>query len=138
MRGRSKPGHNVLVFFLMIRRPPRSTLFPYTTLFRSRRPTEVIDRFWFKSVYFTEPGGALFEVATDGPGFGVDEAPEELGTSLGLPPLLDRPRAPRGPARGTRQWAAPGGWAPPTMICILMHYADTHAPARPRLLGRPR
>ena len=58
-----------------------------------RRPTEVIDRFWFKSVYFTEPGGALFEVATDGPGFGVDEAPEELGTSLVLPPWLERQRA---------------------------------------------
>ena len=58
-----------------------------------RRPTEVIDRFWFKSVYFTEPGGALFEVATDGPGFGVDEAPEELGTALVLPPWLERQRA---------------------------------------------
>lgn len=58
-----------------------------------RRPTEVIDRFWFKSVYFTEPGGALFEVATDGPGFGVDEAPEELGSSLVLPPWLESRRA---------------------------------------------
>jgi glyoxalase family protein len=58
-----------------------------------RRPTEVIDRFWFKSVYFTEPGGALFEVATDGPGFGVDESPEELGTALVLPPWLERQRA---------------------------------------------
>ena len=38
-----------------------------------RRPTEVIDRFWFKSVYFLEPGGVLFELATDGPGFTVDE-----------------------------------------------------------------
>ena len=38
-----------------------------------RRPTEVIDRFWFKSVYFLEPGGVLFELATDGPGFAVDE-----------------------------------------------------------------
>jgi glyoxalase family protein len=58
-----------------------------------RRPTEVIDRFWFKSVYFTEPGGALFEIATDGPGFGVDEAPAELGTSLVLPPWLEPRRA---------------------------------------------
>ena len=38
-----------------------------------RRPTEVIDRFWFKSVYFLEPGGVLFELATDGPGFTADE-----------------------------------------------------------------
>ena len=44
-----------------------------------RRPTEVIDRFWFKSVYFLEPGGVLFELATDGPGFTVDEDPKSLG-----------------------------------------------------------
>ena len=56
------------------------------------RPTEVIDRFWFRSVYFKEPGGALFEIATDGPGFSVDEAPESLGTSLVLPPWLEPSR----------------------------------------------
>ncbi len=44
-----------------------------------RRPTEVIDRFWFKSVYFLEPGGVLFELATDGPGFTADEPLEHLG-----------------------------------------------------------
>lgn len=54
-----------------------------------RRPTDVIDRFWFKSVYFLEPGGVLFELATDGPGFTVDEAPEELGSRLILPPWLE-------------------------------------------------
>lgn len=53
------------------------------------RPTEVIDRFWFRSVYFKEPGGALFEIATDGPGFAVDEAPERLGEQLVLPPWLE-------------------------------------------------
>lgn len=58
-----------------------------------RHPTSVIDRFWFKSVYFKEPGGALFEIATDGPGFGVDESMEELGTSLVLPPWLEGKRA---------------------------------------------
>jgi len=52
-------------------------------------PTEVIDRFWFKSVYFKEPGGALFEIATDGPGFAVDESPETLGEQLILPPWLE-------------------------------------------------
>jgi len=57
-----------------------------------RRPTEVIDRFWFKSVYFKEPGGALFEVATDGPGFGVDEPLEQLGARLVLPPWLEQRR----------------------------------------------
>ncbi|HEX8899252.1 MAG TPA: ring-cleaving dioxygenase, partial [Chthoniobacterales bacterium] len=50
------------------------------------RPTPVIDRFWFKSVYFPEPGGVLFELATDGPGFGVDEDMAHLGESLVLPP----------------------------------------------------
>ena len=56
-------------------------------------PTPVIDRFWFKSVYFKEPGGVLFELATDGPGFAVDEAPERLGQSLVLPPWLESQRA---------------------------------------------
>ncbi len=56
-------------------------------------PTEVIDRFWFRSVYFKEPGGVLFELATDGPGFAVDEAPERLGESLVLPPWLEAHRS---------------------------------------------
>ncbi|HUP23786.1 MAG TPA: ring-cleaving dioxygenase [Thermoanaerobaculia bacterium] len=55
-------------------------------------PTPVIDRFWFKSVYFREPGGVLFELATDGPGFAVDEDPEHLGESLVLPPWLETSR----------------------------------------------
>jgi glyoxalase family protein len=58
-----------------------------------RRHTDVIDRFWFKSVYFREPGGALFEIATDGPGFTVDETPETLGKRLVLPPWLEPRRA---------------------------------------------
>jgi glyoxalase family protein len=56
------------------------------------RPTEVIDRFWFKSVYFREPGGVLFEFATDGPGFALDENPEHLGEQLILPPWLEEYR----------------------------------------------
>jgi glyoxalase family protein len=56
------------------------------------RPTPVIDRFWFRSVYFREPGGALFEVATDGPGFAVDEDPAALGERLVLPPWLEPQR----------------------------------------------
>ena len=51
--------------------------------------TPVIDRFWFKSVYFQEPGGVLFELATDGPGFSVDEDPAHLGETLVLPPFLE-------------------------------------------------
>jgi glyoxalase family protein len=56
------------------------------------RPTPVIDRFWFKSVYFKEPGGVLFEVATDGPGFAIDEDRGHLGETLVLPPWLETER----------------------------------------------
>ncbi len=56
-------------------------------------PTEVIDRFWFKSVYFREPGGVLFEFATDGPGFALDENPAHLGEQLILPPWLEPDRS---------------------------------------------
>ena len=51
--------------------------------------TPVIDRFYFHSVYFREPGGVLFEIATNPPGFTVDEKAEELGTHLVLPPWLE-------------------------------------------------
>ena len=51
--------------------------------------TPVIDRFYFHSVYFREPGGILFEIATNPPGFMVDEKAEELGTQLVLPPWLE-------------------------------------------------
>jgi glyoxalase family protein len=57
-----------------------------------RRPTPMIDRFWFKSVYFLEPGGVLFELATEGPGFAVDEDPDHLGEALVLPPWLEPQR----------------------------------------------
>lgn len=57
------------------------------------QPTPLIDRFWFRSVYFKEPGGVLFELATDGPGFGVDEDMEHLGERLVLPPWLETHRA---------------------------------------------
>ena len=74
------------------------------------RPTPVIDRFWFRSIYFREPSGVLFEVATLGPGFDTDEDPEHLGEKLVLPPKfeslrdkieatvtpLENPRAPAG------------------------------------------
>jgi glyoxalase family protein len=58
-----------------------------------RRPTPVIDRFWFQSVYFLEPGGVLFELATDGPGFDRDEAADRLGEQLILAPWLESRRA---------------------------------------------
>ncbi|MFL6400229.1 MAG: ring-cleaving dioxygenase, partial [Nitrososphaeraceae archaeon] len=48
----------------------------------------VIDRVYFHSVYFREPGGVLFEIATNPPGFTIDEKADELGTHLTLPPWL--------------------------------------------------
>jgi glyoxalase family protein len=57
------------------------------------QPTGVINRFWFKSIYFREPGGALFEIATDGPGFAIDEDASTLGEQLILPPFLEQHRA---------------------------------------------
>lgn len=56
-------------------------------------PTAVIDRFYFRSVYFKEPGGVLFELATDGPGFTADEDLAHLGEQLALPPWLESRRA---------------------------------------------
>ncbi len=52
-------------------------------------PTPVIDRQYFQSVYFREPGGVLYEIATDGPGFTVDEEMQSLGESLMLPPQYE-------------------------------------------------
>jgi glyoxalase family protein len=57
------------------------------------RPTDVIDRFYFRSVYFFEPSGVLCEIATIGPGFGVDEDESHLGERLSLPPRLEPMRA---------------------------------------------
>ena len=57
------------------------------------RVTPEIDRFYFHSIYFREPGGILFEIATDGPGFATDESVESLGASLALPPFLEGQRA---------------------------------------------
>lgn len=56
---------------------------------RVSQVTPVIDRFYFHSVYFREPGGVLFEIATDGPGFATDEDPAHLGERLALPPFLE-------------------------------------------------
>ena len=55
--------------------------------------TPLIDRYYFESVYFREPSGILFELATDGPGFHTDESLETMGTRLALPPFLEPHRA---------------------------------------------
>jgi glyoxalase family protein len=56
-------------------------------------PSPIIDRFWFRSIYFREPSGVLFELATLGPGFAVDEDPDRLGESLVLPPAFEHLRS---------------------------------------------
>jgi glyoxalase family protein len=55
-------------------------------------PSPIIDRFWFRSIYFREPNGILFEIATLGPGFSLDEDPEHLGEKLILPPAFEHLR----------------------------------------------
>ncbi|MCU1312442.1 MAG: Glyoxalase/bleomycin resistance protein/dioxygenase, partial [Acidobacteriaceae bacterium] len=55
--------------------------------------TPVLDRTYFHSIYFREPGGVLFEIATDPPGFTFDEPIESLGEALKLPPWLEPKRA---------------------------------------------
>lgn len=60
---------------------------------RMLNPTPVLDRNYFTSIYFREPGGVLFEVATAGPGFTADESKEHLGEALKLPPQYESDRA---------------------------------------------
>ena len=71
-------------------------------------PTEAIDRFYFKSVYFREPGGILYELATLGPGFTADEPLETLGEALSLPPayehVRDQVERTLTPLPDTRRW----------------------------------
>jgi glyoxalase family protein len=73
----------------------------------------VIDRFYFKSIYFREPSGVLFEIATLGPGFATDEPAESLGERLSLPPdfehLRERIEPVLTPIRNPREdWARQG------------------------------
>jgi len=79
-------------------------------------PTPVIDRFYFRSIYFREPSGVLFEIATIGPGFAVDEPAEHLGEALSLPPAfehlrpqLERVLTPLPPTRRTAEPATASG-----------------------------
>jgi glyoxalase family protein len=55
-------------------------------------PSPIMDRTYFRSIYFREPSGVLFEIATDGPGFAIDEPVESLGTALRLPPQFEARR----------------------------------------------
>ena len=60
---------------------------------RSFNVSPVMDRIYFHSIYYREPGGVLFEIATNNPGFTADQSAEELGRKLMLPPWLEKHRA---------------------------------------------
>ena len=81
-------------------------------------PTPVIDRFYFRSIYFREPGGVLFELATMGPGFTADEPAETLGERLSLPPdyehLRERLDGVLTPLPDTRPWRRAGRTGAPS------------------------
>ncbi|MGN7750222.1 ring-cleaving dioxygenase [Sinorhizobium sp. 22678] len=83
------------VHHVAFRAPDVETLHRWTErLAEFRLPSSgEVERFYFRSLYFREPNGILFEIATDGPGFAVDEPMETLGESLSLPPFLERKRA---------------------------------------------
>jgi glyoxalase family protein len=79
---------------------PQRNLDFYTDVLGLRlvKLTPVMDRTYFHSIYYREPGGILFEIATDPPGFALDEPPEHLGERLMLPPQVERHRATLEPA----------------------------------------
>lgn len=91
-RGRTGPG---TVHHVAMRTRDEATQLAWRDrlIEAGHRVTPVRDRQYFKSIYFREPGGVLFELATDGPGFTLDEDVDRLGSTLKLPPWLDDRRA---------------------------------------------
>ena len=83
------------VHHLALRTPDDDTYQGWVERLKSlRMPSSgPVDRFYFRSLYFREPGGILFEIATDGPGFATDEPLDKLGQRLALPPFLEPRRA---------------------------------------------
>ncbi len=83
------------VHHLALRTPNQDTYQEWADRLRTLRvpSSGPVDRFYFRSLYFREPNGILFEIATDGPGFAVDEPLETLGQKLALPPFLEARRA---------------------------------------------
>ncbi|MFC4625689.1 ring-cleaving dioxygenase [Daeguia caeni] len=83
------------VHHVAFRTPDVETMHEWMERLRSLRvpSSGEVERYYFRSLYFREPNGILFEIATDGPGFTVDEPLESLGESLSLPPFLEDQRA---------------------------------------------
>ncbi|RQP20095.1 MAG: ring-cleaving dioxygenase, partial [Brucella intermedia] len=82
------------VHHVAFRTPDQESMQEWVERLRSvRMPSSgEVERYYFRSLYFREPNGILFEIATDGPGFAVDEPLESLGESLSLPPFLEGKR----------------------------------------------
>ncbi|MDO5642916.1 MAG: ring-cleaving dioxygenase [Paracoccus sp. (in: a-proteobacteria)] len=83
------------VHHVAFRVPDPAAITAWTTHLREARipSSGEVERYYFRSLYFREPGGNLFELATDGPGFAVDEPFETMGEALSLPPFLEPRRA---------------------------------------------
>jgi glyoxalase family protein len=92
-RGRGQPGAGTIHHVAFRVTEATQPAWREMLIDRGLRPTEIIDRTWFKSVYARTPGGVLFEFATETPGYTVDEEPAELGSSLVLPEFLEDRRA---------------------------------------------
>src|SRR5690625_2621816 len=88
-----KPGRGS-IHHLAIRVKDEAELLYWDEIVRKRgfQSSGVVDRFYFKSLYFRESNGILFEIATDGPGFTIDDDIETLGETLKLPPFLEKDR----------------------------------------------
>jgi glyoxalase family protein len=95
--GRMSRGHNGAgtVHHIALRVPDDAQQEAWLHLLREAgmNVSSVMDRCYFRSIYFREPGGILFEIATDGPGFTADEPADQLGRSLRLPPWMEPQRA---------------------------------------------
>jgi glyoxalase family protein len=83
------------VHHVAFRTPDEATYQGWIDRLRSLRvpSSGPVDRYYFRSLYFREPHGILFEIATDGPGFATDEPADSLGERLALPPFLEPRRA---------------------------------------------
>jgi glyoxalase family protein len=91
------------------------------------RPTDQIDRCYFRSVYFREPGGVLFEIATDEPGFTLDEPKDALGTTIKLPPWYEARRAEIVAALPPIAWERRAAASPGRQNSSLARWPDMHS-----------
>jgi len=89
---RGIPGAGTVHHVAWASTPEEHEAWEHRVLEAGGSPTPVIDRFYFRSIYFREPSGVLFEIATIGPGFDVDEPLEHLGEHLSLPPNYENLR----------------------------------------------